>query len=69
MATKNNLHIAVNSDLICKEYVITDDLGKIIQEGKLESKSSTIELKEFSDGIYFINIGDKEKQIFKIVKN
>ncbi len=67
--TKNNLQIDVNSDLVGNEYVITDNLGKIIQEGKLESKSSTIELKEFSDGIYFINIGDKEKQIFKIVKN
>jgi hypothetical protein len=59
----------VNSDFVGNEYVITDNLGEIIQEGKLESKSSTIELKELSEGIYFINIGDKEKQIFKIVKN
>lgn len=59
----------MNSDFVGNEYVITDNLGEIIQEGKLESKSSTIELKELSEGIYFINIGDKEKQIFKIVKN
>jgi len=66
--TKNNIQVDINVDLVGSDFILTDNVGKIIQEGKLQNKSSIIGLGELSEGIYFINIGDKEKQFFKIVK-
>jgi hypothetical protein len=41
----------------------------VIIEGKLENQTSIVELGKLAEGNYFITIGDKEKQVFKIVKN
>jgi hypothetical protein len=63
--TKENITIVSNSNIIGKTYSITDQLGKLISNGKLTSEDMKISLNGLSTGLYFLKI---ENQIFKIVK-
>jgi hypothetical protein len=67
--TNNSLYIDINEKLIGSLFQLTDNIGKVIIEGKLENQTSIVELGKLAEGNYFITIGDKEKQVFKIVKN
>jgi hypothetical protein len=67
--TNSSLYIDINEGLIGSFFQLTDNIGKVIIEGKLENQTSIVELGKLVEGNYFITIGDKEKQVFKIVKN
>ncbi len=67
--TKSSLFIDINESLIGSFFKITDNIGKVIVEGNLENQTSIVDLGKLAEGNYFIIIGDKEKQVFKIVKN
>lgn len=63
--TKDNITVVSNSNFIGKTYSITDQLGKLITNGKLTSENVKISLSSFPNGLYFVKI---EGQTFKIVK-
>jgi hypothetical protein len=53
-----------------ENFIIRNGLGQIIHEGILDSSSIKIETRDFSSGVYYLEIYDaSEKQIFKLVKN
>ncbi len=63
--TKDNITVVSNPNFIGKTYSITDQLGKLITNGKLTSDNTKISLSSFPNGLYFVKI---EGQTFKIVK-
>ncbi|MFC1732554.1 T9SS type A sorting domain-containing protein [candidate division KSB1 bacterium] len=65
----SNIIVQVNVSLIGATYNITDQLGKTVMTGKLNTENSTIELGNLSGGIYLFSIGDDTKQTFTLIKN
>jgi hypothetical protein len=62
--------INVNTDnkLIGDAYFISDNSGRIVLTGKLNSQNTTIELGNLSGGIYMFRVGDHMKKTFKVLK-
>jgi hypothetical protein len=62
--------INVNADnkLIGDVYFISDNAGRIVLTGKLNSQNTTIELGNLSGGIYMFRVGDHMKKTFKVLK-
>jgi len=63
--TKDNITVVSTPNFIGKTYSITDQIGKLITNGKLTSDNMKISLASFPNGLYFVKI---EGQTFKIVK-
>ena len=63
--TKDNITVVSTPNFKGKTYSITDQLGKLITNGKLTSDNMKISLSSFPNGLYFVKI---EGQTFKIVK-
>ena len=61
--------INVNADdkLIVDVYFISDNAGRIVLTGKLNSQNTTIELGNLSGGIYMFRVGDHMKKTFKVL--
>lgn len=49
-------------------YIITDQIGKKIQNGELNSKTNTVDISTLATGFYFLKIGEENTAVFKIVK-
>ena len=49
-------------------YSITDQAGKLILKGKLTDEITSVDISNLNNGIYFVNIGDKSQNTFKIIK-
>lgn len=64
----NFINIKVNPYLIGSRFTITDILGKIVLVGKLLNETSSINIEQFSKGMYFFKIGGQSEQTFKIIK-
>lgn len=62
--------ITINSHIFDADlrYLITDQTGKQILKGYLNSKSTNIEIKDLSPGLYNIQIGLNNKSIHKFFK-
>ena len=62
--------INVNTDkkLIGDVYFISDNAGRIVLTGKLNSQNTTIELGNLSGGLYMFRVGDHLKKTFKVLK-
>lgn len=52
-------------------YQIFDFNGKLLEYKKINGSETIIEMKKYSDAVYFLKVfqGDKELKTFKIVKN
>jgi hypothetical protein len=62
------INIRVDSKLIGSVYTISDNAGRAVLTGKLNSKVTTIELNNLSGGIYMCSVGENMKQTFKVIK-
>ena len=49
-------------------FKIVDQNGKIIKFGKLNIGETKINIEEFTNGLYFLKIGENDTQSFKVVK-
>jgi hypothetical protein len=61
--TVENLDISFDA-----EYVIVDLIGKEIMKGKIEGKTSIINVNTLSNGVYVLSIKGKETKAIKFVK-
>ena len=63
-------HISIDADyrLLGSMYIITDPTNRQIMTGKLMNKTTPVDFSNFSQGVYFIQIGQENKQVFKVVK-
>lgn len=50
-------------------YSITDQSGKMVLKGKLINQNGTIDISSLVNGIYFLRIGEKSQNSFKVIKN
>jgi len=63
--------LTIQSSILLKEssYVIQDQNGKIVKSGNIEVGETTLNIKELSNGVYLLKIGEKETQTFRVLKN
>lgn len=66
--TKNNLTIKATAAQIGSFYIITDQLGRQVERGKLVKISNTINLSQVAAGIYYLKVAGATTQTFEIVK-
>ena len=59
-----------NSSSINQSYYILDVEGRLIKTNKITSSKTIIKMSSFSNGVYFINVfdADKEIKVFKVIK-
>ena len=65
---KDNLNIGVAGKMIGSRYVISDQSGRQILSGKLESDLTRVNLSNYSNGMYFIQVGTDSRQKLKVIK-
>jgi hypothetical protein len=64
----DNVLITLNEELFGLDIVISDEKGKIIQSIKSEGKEVSVSLKDYSPGVYFVQIKNVTQTISRIVK-
>lgn len=57
-----------NNGLSNSEFIITDQIGRVLKGGKIQNNLTEIDISNFETGIYFLRIGSQFNQIFKIIK-
>ncbi len=65
---KNQINVKIATNYIGSEFAITDQLGRKVLTGKLNSETSIIELGNLDNGVYLFRVGEKTQQTFKVVK-
>lgn len=63
------IHINTSTSLVNESYAIINTLGQTVLKGKLENERSTIDVQTLQAGVYFLQIGSKQTQSYKIIKN
>ncbi len=66
--TTNQINVNTNLELIGSVYSVYDCIGKSVLTGKLTSEKTIIGLGNLVEGIYFLKVGENQKQTFKIIK-
>ncbi|MFM7618312.1 MAG: T9SS type A sorting domain-containing protein [Bacteroidota bacterium] len=62
-----SITLQVNSNLVGKELIIYDAVGKVIHQQKVLSTQTPISLNQMASGNYMLRIGEEVKQ-FEIIK-
>ena len=62
------INLRVDKKLLDSAYVVYDNTGKAVLAGKINSENTTVNLSNFSDGVYLFRVGENLKQTFKIIK-
>jgi len=65
---RETLIIESDPSSIGKTYTIYSIMGKEISTGNLTSQN-TINIEHFSDGVYFISLGEEAKQTYRFIKS
>jgi hypothetical protein len=66
--SNNFITIENKSTLLNSTYLIFNSLGQQVLTGKLTHTTTTVDIKELPTGLYFLQVGDEEKQTFKVMK-
>jgi hypothetical protein len=64
----NVVYIKTSRLALGSTYQVSDLAGKKILNGKLLSETTSIDLRTLSRGLYFLKIGENNKQTFKLIK-
>lgn len=63
-----NIRIKADQSIIGVTYSVTDHTGKLVLKGILTDENPTIDITTLTNGIYFLRMGDKSLNSYKIVK-
>jgi hypothetical protein len=63
------VNVRSNAGLAGSDFLITDQTGRTVLTGKLNSTCTTIPLGNLSSGIYMISAGEKVRMKFSIIKD
>jgi hypothetical protein len=66
--TSGTLHIQTSPELIGESYQVFAISGSKELQGEISGIDTQQDLKDFAEGVYFINIGDKMQRSFKVMK-
>lgn len=64
----NQFIIQTNPSQIGTSYLVYDHTGKLMLTGKINSENTSVDLSNFSNGMYFLKIGENLAEIFKVLK-
>ena len=70
--TKDKIILSLLENQLTKlTYSIYDVNGRIVKKGKVNDEKTSITMKQFATGVYFLKVQQNTKQlkVFKIVKN
>ena len=65
--SSNLITIKTNNDLSQESYILTNQLGQAVLNGKLSNENPSINISSLSNGLYMLKIGRSE-QSFKVLK-
>ena len=65
----NFISISSNEQLAGSSFSITDELGRVVMQGKLEGKTTTLNIEQLPQGLFMIRIGEQNQKIIKLVTN
>ena len=66
--TSGTLHIQTSPELIGESYQVFAISGSKELQGEISGIDTQLDLKDFAEGVYFINVGDKMQRSFKVMK-
>ncbi len=67
--TNDELNFSVNDRVIGFHYILTDCIGRTLQQGVINETQIKLTLGAYEKGMYFLSIGDKTNKTFKVLKN
>ena len=53
---------------IGEKYFLTNSLGQLVFSGTISAERTIIEMHQLTSGVYFLQIADNRKQIYKVIK-
>lgn len=62
------LTIESDQDLLGSPFSLLDLTGKVILSGRLYGESVTVDVSHFDSGIYLLQIGERRRQAYKVIK-
>jgi hypothetical protein len=66
--TSTLINLKADTKLLGSVFTIYDNTGRLLISGKINSEKTTVNLSNFSDGVYLFRVGENLKQTFKIIK-
>ena len=66
--TSGTLHIQTSPELIGESYQVFAISGSKELQGEIIGIDTQLDLKDFAEGVYLINVGDKMQRSFKVMK-
>ena len=66
--TSGTLHIQTSPELIGESYQVFAISGSKELQGEIIGIYTQLDLKDFAEGVYLINVGDKMQRSFKVMK-
>ena len=66
--TKNKINLNVDAKHLQENFKLMDQIGKCLWDGVISDCNTEIDLSNFASGIYFIQVGNQNKETIKIVK-
>ena len=70
--TKDKIILSLTNNVLKElSYSVFDINGRLVEKGIVERENTTIAMKKFATGIYFLKVHQNKKQLktFKIIKN
>jgi len=62
------INVKANDNSFDSTFCIIDEQGRMVSGGKLTDVTTTIDLSQFTSGVYFLQVGDDKKQTFRFLK-
>jgi hypothetical protein len=66
--TSTLINLKADTKLLVSVFTIYDNTGRLMMSGTINSENTTVNLSNFSDGVYLFRVGENLKQTFKIIK-
>ena len=60
--------IKASDNILGSPFIITDQTGRQVLTGKLNNKTTLLNISQFATGVYFFQVGEQRDQTFKVMK-
>jgi len=66
---KGHMVLKADFSLLGRGFTISDPSGKVVLAGMIESEQTHIRIENLSEGLYFLNAGERIRHAFMVVKH
>jgi hypothetical protein len=67
--SNGEFNISADQRIIGMNYTVTDNIGRVIIQGKIDDANTRISLSEFDRGVYFLFVKGESSKIVKLIRN